>query len=63
MRELSDSEKQRLLEEVRREFPDDNVMQQVHYVRLVHSLRTNAMTAEDRVRFYQRRGEGAGFAE
>ncbi len=32
MRVLTEFEKQKLLEEVRREFPDDEVMQQVHYV-------------------------------
>ena len=53
MRVLSESEKQKLSEEVRREFPDDEVMQQVHYVRLMHHLQTREMSAEERMRFYE----------
>jgi hypothetical protein len=53
MRVLTESEKQKLLEEVRREFPDDEMMQQVHYVRLMHHLQMKDMSAEERVRFYE----------
>jgi hypothetical protein len=36
MRDISESMKQQLWEEVRREFPDDPMMQEIHYVRLLH---------------------------
>ena len=53
MRVLTESEKQKLSDEVRREFPDDEVMQQVHYVRLMHHLQMGETSAEERIRFYQ----------
>ena len=53
MRDLAESEKEKLLEEVRIEFPDDEVMQQIHYVRLIHQLQTRGMSADERIRFYQ----------
>lgn len=53
MRDLAESEKEKLLEEVRLEFPDDEVMQQIHYVRLIHQLQTRGMSADERIRFYQ----------
>ena len=52
MRILSESEKQALWEEVRQEFPDDETMQQVHYVRLLHYYQTKEMTPEEKVLFY-----------
>ena len=53
MRDLAESEKEKLLEEVCLEFPDDEVMQQIHYVRLIHQLQTRGMSADERIRFYQ----------
>ena len=54
MRVLTDAEKNEILEEVRKEFPDDVVMQQVHYVRLLHFRQMEGMTPSERLRFYQR---------
>ena len=53
MRDLAESEKEKLLKEVRLEFPDDELMQQIHYVRLIHELQTRGMSADERIRFYQ----------
>jgi len=53
MKALSASVKQRFWEEVRREFPDDEMMQQIHFVRLLHHDQTKDLTARERVRFYQ----------
>jgi len=53
MQDLAESEKEKLLEGVRLEFPDDEVMQQIHYVRLIHQLQTRGMSADERIRFYQ----------
>ena len=60
MRDLGDAEKQQLMEEVRNDFPGDEVMQQVHYVRLLHYMETKGLSAEERVRFFQ---TGANFPE
>jgi hypothetical protein len=43
-----------ILEEVRREFPDDAVMQEVHYVRLLHYHQLKGLSASERVRFFAR---------
>ena len=59
MRVLTEPEKEKLSEEVRREFPDDEVMQQVHYVRLMHHLQMGEMSTEERVRFYHARESGS----
>jgi hypothetical protein len=56
MTELTDIEKQQLLEEVRQEFPDDEVMQQVHYVRLLHHSQTRDLSSQERVRFFNSPG-------
>lgn len=54
MNEITEAEKKRLWDEVQAEFPDDAVMQEVHYVRLLHYHQTKGLTAKDRVRFYNR---------
>ncbi len=59
MRIITESEKQALWEEVRREFPEDQTMQEIHFARLLHSLQTQGMSAEERARFY---AEQAGIA-
>jgi len=53
MQDLAESEKEKLLAEVRLEFPDDEVMQQIHYVRLIHQLQTRGMSADERIRSHQ----------
>jgi len=49
---LTDEEKKQLWEEVRKEFPDDEMMQQIHYVRLLHYYRVRGMSSQERVRFF-----------
>ena len=34
------------------EFPQDEMMQEVHFVRLVHFLQTKDLTPEERVKFF-----------
>jgi hypothetical protein len=46
-------------EEVQREFPDDAVMQEVHYVRLLHYHQLKGLTAQERIRFFARAEEMA----
>ena len=52
MEELTEMEKAKIWEDVRREFPDDEVMQQIHYVRQVHHFQTKGLSLEDRIRFF-----------
>ena len=54
MRDLTDTQKRRLWEEVQRDFPGDDTMQQVHYVRLLHYHRTRGLSEEEYVRFFRR---------
>jgi hypothetical protein len=49
VRELTQAEKRKLWEQVREEFPDDDVMQQVHFVRLVHHLQMQDLTVRERI--------------
>lgn len=53
MNDLSESEKKKLMEEATAEFPNDEVMREIHYVRLVQYHQTKDLSARDRVRFYQ----------
>ncbi len=52
MRKLEDIEKEELWREVREEFRDDEMMQQIHYVRLLHYRQTKGLSSRERVRFY-----------
>ena len=49
MKKLTEAEERKLWEEVRREFPDDEVMQQVHFVRLVHHLQMRDLSVQERI--------------
>jgi hypothetical protein len=49
---LTDVEKEQIWEEVRNEFPDDEMMQQIHYVHLMHYYQTRDMSSQERIRFF-----------
>lgn len=49
---LTKEARDRLWEEVREEFPHDEMMQEVHFVRLIHFLQTKELTPEERVKFF-----------
>lgn len=50
---LTKDTRDRLWKEVREEFPQDEMMQEVHFVRLVHFLQTKDLTPEERVKFFE----------
>ncbi|NVM00821.1 MAG: hypothetical protein HWN67_00675 [Candidatus Helarchaeota archaeon] len=51
---LSKSEKERLLKEVQEEFPEDLMMQEIHYIRLLHHYKTEKLSKEKRIKFYKK---------
>ncbi len=57
MRSLTKEEKKHLWEEVLMEFPDDETMQEVHYVRLLHYHMTKNLSSEARFQFYNNLGK------
>jgi hypothetical protein len=52
MREPTEAEKQQMRDDARAEFPNDAMMQEIHYVRQLLCYRTQDMSTEERVRFY-----------
>ena len=52
MREVTQAEKEMIWEEVRKEFPNDEMMQEIHFIRQVHYLQTKKMSLSERLRFY-----------
>lgn len=57
MRELTEAEKKELWKEVRKEFPDDEMMQEIHYVRLLHHHQTKGLSPQERIRFFESSGK------
>ena len=53
MRELTHVEKEKIREDVRKEFPNDEMMQEIHYIRQVHYLQTKDSSLEERLRFFE----------
>ena len=52
MGEVTPSEKEKIWKEVRKEFPNDEMMQELHFVRQVHYLQTKEMSLDERLHFY-----------
>lgn len=52
MRELTEVEKEQLWEEVLTEFPEDEMMQQIHYIRLLHYYQTKDLSSQELIRFF-----------
>ncbi len=51
-KELTQAQKNLLWDEVRKEFPGDEMMQEVHYVRLLHYHQSRELPAQERIDFY-----------
>jgi hypothetical protein len=52
MLSLTEAEKEKLLEDVRQEFPDDEMMQEIHYSRLLHYFQTKDLPPHERVKYF-----------
>ena len=52
MREVTQAEKEMIREDVRKEFPNDGMMQELHFIRQVHFLQTKEMSLNERLGFY-----------
>lgn len=59
MHEIPQQEQQAIWEEVRREFPEDRMMQELHYLRRLHALQTRGMSAAEEIAFYESAGQRA----
>lgn len=59
MKELTEIEKANIWEDVRREFPNDEMMQQIHFVRQMHYLQTKDLSLDERIRFFGDKTEKA----
>ena len=50
-RELTEAERQALWTEVQAEFPHDEMIQEVHFVRALHAAQLRDFTREERVEY------------
>ena len=53
-RVLSEEERESIWAEVRKEFPNDPMMQEVHFVRLLHAAQLAHFSREERIEFFNR---------
>ncbi|OGH62546.1 MAG: hypothetical protein A3G34_13230 [Candidatus Lindowbacteria bacterium RIFCSPLOWO2_12_FULL_62_27] len=58
MKKLSNTETREAWRVVRRDFPDDEMMQEIHFVRILHRRQTRRLSQRERIRFYQRAKQG-----
>ncbi len=53
-RPLTELERQKLQADALREFPDDDMMREVHFVRLLHQAQMEGLTSRERVEYLNR---------
>ena len=53
MRKVTQAEQDKIWEDVRQEFPNDEMMQEIHFIRQVHYLQTKDLSMEERLRFFE----------
>ena len=54
MTKLTDAERERIRVEVRQEFPNDEMMQEIHFVQQVHFYETKDLPPEEQIRYFRR---------
>ena len=53
MRKVTQAEQEKIWEDVRKEFPNDEMMQEIYFIRQVHYLQTKDLSMEKRLRFFE----------
>ena len=53
MKELSEKLKRQLFEEAKKDFPDDEMMQEIHYIRLIHYHQIQDLSSHERIDFFE----------
>ncbi|MEK7395913.1 MAG: hypothetical protein AAB116_03140 [Candidatus Poribacteria bacterium] len=54
MAKISEKLKKQIWKEVKEEFPDDEMMQEIHYVRLLHYYQTLDLSPEEYIKFFNK---------
>ena len=54
MRKVTQAEQDKIWKDVRKEFPNDEMMQEIHFIRQVHYLQTKNSSIEERLCFFER---------
>ena len=52
MRKITSKDKERFRRRVEKEFPGDEMMQELHLIRLIHHHQLRGLSGKERVRFY-----------
>ena len=53
MRKVTQAERKKIWKDVRKEFPNDEMMQEIHFIRQVHYLQTKDLSMKERLRFFE----------
>ena len=54
MRKMTQAEQDKIWKDVQKEFPNDEMMQEIHFIRQVHYLQTKDLSIEERLCFFER---------
>jgi hypothetical protein len=54
LREVSDAERQAIRDEVRAEFPDDEMMRELHFARAMRTAQLRDFTRDERLEYLNR---------
>ena len=52
MATVTEELKKKILEDVRREFPGDEMMQEIHFSRQIHYYETKDLPSEEKIRYF-----------